>query len=126
MTMDPMFLAPASAEAPPEAGRRLQLGIRLQPADQAAQPLFSNFTALQGAPGLVFIDFGFLEPHVLASVLRLAQGAGEVPESVHGRLAARVVLSVDAALQLAQQLQGHLRSLQASAGRAVASEVAPS
>jgi hypothetical protein len=119
-------VAPAPAQAKPEAERRLQLGFRLRPEDHAAQPLFSNFTAVQGAPGMVFIDFGFLEPNVLPSVLRLAQDMGKVPEAVDGRLATRVVLGADAALQLAQQLQGHLRSLQAPAARALTPEVAPS
>jgi hypothetical protein len=60
---------------------------------------------------VVFVDFGLLEAIALPSVLRLAQSGGKLPETVNGRLAARVVLGVDAAMQLAQQLEQRLRSL---------------
>ena len=126
MKTEPLYTGPAAGDESPEPGQRLEVAIRLRAEDHAAQPLFANFTGVQGAPGMVFIDFGFLEPRVLPSVLRRAQGAGQVPEAVNGRLAARVVLGMDAAVQLAQQLQGHLRSLQAPSARVVPSDVAPS
>lgn len=115
--------APQAEGAPAE--HRVQLGIRLQPADHSDQPLFSNFSIVQGAPGMVFIDFGFLEPNVLPSVIRIAQGGGKLPEAVNGRLAARVVLGLDAAMQLVQQLDQHLRSLRGNAQRPGGAESAP-
>jgi len=111
----------AEAEGKSSAGggeHQLQLGIRLQSVEGSDQPVFSNFTMVQGAPGMVFLDFGFLEPNALPSVVRAAQSGGKVPEAIRGKLAARVVLGIDSAVQLAQQLQQHLRSLQAQGQKA--------
>jgi hypothetical protein len=96
------------------------LGIRLQPVEHSDQPVFSNFAMVQGASGMVFLDFGFLEPSVLPTVVRLAQKGGELPETVNGRLAARVVLGLDAAAQLARQLDQYLRSVSEQAQRRTA------
>lgn len=92
-----------------DAGQRVQVGIRLQPVEQSDQPVFANFIFVQGAQGMVFLDFGFLEPSTMPSVLRLARDGGRLPEAVNGKLAARVVLGLDAASQLVQQLEHHLR-----------------
>ena len=99
-------------------GQRVQLNMRLQPVNNSDQPVFSNFTVVQGAPGTVFIDFGFLEPSVMPAVARLAQSGGKLPESINGRLACRVAVGLDAAVQLVQQLDQHLRSVQAQAQQA--------
>lgn len=98
----------------------VQLGIRMQAVNQSDQPVFANFTTVQGVPGMVFVDFGFLEPSVLPAVARLAREGGKLPETVNGRLAARIVLGVDAAMQLAQQLEQHLRAVNAQAPRPAA------
>ena len=93
------------------AAQPLHLGLRLQAVEHSDQPLFSNFTTVQGAPGMVFVDFGFLEPAMLPSLARLAKSGGKMPESVNGRLACRVVLGLDAAMQLTRQLEAHMKSL---------------
>jgi hypothetical protein len=94
-----------------KAEQPLHLGLRLQSVDHSDQPLFSNFTMVQGAPGMVFLDFGFLEPAALPSLARLAQSGGKMPESINGRLACRVVLGLDAAMQLTRQLEAHMKTL---------------
>ena len=109
----------AGKEAGKEEGaapeqKTLQLGLRMQPVDGSDQPLFSNFTGVQGAPGVVFLDFGFLEPAALPSVARAARSGGKVPSTINGRLACRVVLGVDAAVQLTRQLEQHLKGLAAA------------
>lgn len=101
------------------AGQRVQLGIRLQPVNHSEQPVFSNFTAVQGAPGTVFIDFGFLDPSVMPAVAQAARSGGKLPETVNGGLACRIALGVDVAAQLAQQLEQHLRNLRARGPKAV-------
>ena len=111
----------AEAEGTASAGggeHKLNLGIRLQAVEHSDQPVFSNFAMVQGAPGMVFLDFGFLEPSALPAAIRAAQSGGKVPEAISGKLAARVVLGIDSAVQLAQQLQQHLRSLQAQGQKA--------
>ena len=110
----------ASETAASGAGQRLQLNIRLQPANDSDHPIFSNFTVVQGAPGTVFVDFGFLDPSALPAVARLVQTGGKLPEAISGRLACRVALGLDAAVQLAQQLEQHLRGVQARAQQAAA------
>ena len=111
-------MAEAEGKASGGGEHKLNLGIRLQAVEHSDQPVFSNFAMVQGAPGMVFLDFGFLEPNALPSVLRAAQSGGKVPEAIGGKLAARVVLGIDSAVQLAQQLQQHLRSLQAQGQKA--------
>ena len=100
---------PSTTEA--AAAQPLHLGLRLQSANQSDQPVFSNFTTVQGAPGMVFLDFGFLEPATLPSLARLAKSGGKMPESINGRLACRVVLGLDAAMQLTRQLEAHMKNL---------------
>ena len=106
-----------AASAPARSGQSVQLGLRLQPVNHSEQPVYANLTVVQGAPGTVFIDFGFIEPNVMPGVARLAQSCGKLPEAIDGRLACRIVLGVDSAGQLAQQLEQHLRSLQPAAHR---------
>jgi hypothetical protein len=100
-----------------EANRNVQMRLQLKATDHADQPVFSNFTTVQAAPGMVFLDFGFLEPAMLPGLARLAQSGGRMPEQVNGRLACRVVLGVEAATQLARQLEQHLAQPTAAAGR---------
>jgi hypothetical protein len=110
----------ATSGAVAEAQHQFQLNIRLQPVEHSDQPVFANFSFVQGAQGMLFLDFGFLEPSVMPSVARLARDGGKLPEMVNGKLAARVVLGLDAAAQLAQQLEQHLRGLKAQPQRPAA------
>lgn len=120
MKNDDSSIAPAVRAEASESDKRLQLGIRLQPVNHSDQPVFANFSAVQAAPGMMFIDFGFLEPSTVPAVIRAAQSGAKVPEAVSGRLAARVVLGLDAAVQLAQQLEHQLRAVRAQPQRPVA------
>ena len=106
-------VAQAGADATSNTAQRVQLGMRLQPLNNSDQPIFSNFTVVQGASGTVFVDFGFLEPSVLPALARQARSGGKLPESINGRLVCRVALGLDATAQLAQQLSQYLRSVQA-------------
>lgn len=113
--------AEKTTESPAGGVQRVQFSLRLQPANNSDQPLFANFSMLQPATGIAFIDFGFLEPGALSALARTLQGGGKAPETVNGRLACRVALTPDVAAQLAQQLNDWLRSL---APRPAAAEVA--
>ena len=44
---------------------------------------------------MAFIDFGFLEPGLLAAIPRVAKQGGKLPESVNGKLAVRVTMGYD-------------------------------
>lgn len=89
--------------------QRVDLGVRLHPAAMPEQRVYSNLTVVQGGPGAVFVDFGFVEPAALNAVIRAVQTGTDAPENISGQLACRVALSVDAAVQLAQQLAAVLK-----------------
>lgn len=99
---------PAKAES-----RQVGLNIRLAPVGNSDQPMLANFTRLNGAPGMVFVDFGFLEPAALSSLSRLAQSGGKIPENLNGKLAVRVALGYDTLAALHQQLGQVISGLQA-------------
>jgi hypothetical protein len=99
--------------------QRKAMGIRLAPVNNSDQPVLANYTSLNAAPGMVFVDFGFLEPAMLAALPRVAKLGGKLPERLNGRLAVRVALGYDAVANLHQQLgqilQGLARQAQARA-----------
>ena len=80
------------------------LNIRLAPVGNSDQPVLVNFTRLNGAPGMVFVDFGFLEPAALTALSRLARSGGKIPETLTGKLAVRVALGYDTLAALHRQL----------------------
>ena len=89
------------------------LSIRLAPVDNSDQPVLANFTRLNGAPGMVFVDFGFLEPSALAALSQLARTGGKIPETLAGKLAVRIALGYDAVAGLHQQLGQVVAGMQA-------------
>jgi hypothetical protein len=102
----PMTSAPAAAAA--QEPRSVSLGVRLVPVNNSDQPLFANYTTVNATPGIAFIDFAFLEPSVLLALPHVEK----VPESINGRLVARVALAPDALQNLARQLNALLRPQQ--------------
>jgi hypothetical protein len=103
-----------------KAADRQRLGIRLQPVDNSDQPVVANYTNLNIAPGMVFVDFGFLEPGLLTAIPRVARSGGKLPESVNGKLAVRVAMGYDGLANLHQQigqLMAGLREARSQAGK---------
>ena len=96
-----------------EQQKSVSLNIKLAPVDHSDQPLLANFTRLNGAPGMVFLDFGFLEPAALSALSRLAQSGGKIPETLAGQLAVRVALGYDTLSALHQQLGQAITELKA-------------
>lgn len=82
----------------------MQVGIRMQQGEHTGQPIYSNFTAVQDGEGIVFIDFGFLEPQAMQALARMTQSGKKVPETISARMSCRMVISVDAAANLERQL----------------------
>ena len=104
--------SPAAPTTDPQPGNAVQVNVRLQPVDRSGQPIFSNFTMARRAAGNVFVDFGFVEPGALNSVIRRAQSGEKAPEGIGGQLGCRVALGLDTAAQLAQQLNRILQAAQ--------------
>jgi hypothetical protein len=103
-----------------KAADRQRLGIRLAPVDNSDQPVVANYTNLNIAPGMVFIDFGFLEPGLLTAIPRVARSGGKLPESVNGKLAVRVAMGYDGLAMLQQQigqLMAGLREARSQSGK---------
>ena len=87
----------------------LQVGIRMQQGEHTGQPIYSNFTAVQGGQGVVLIDFGFLEPQAMQALAKMTQAGEKVPETIGARMSCRMAISVDAAANLHRQLSQFLR-----------------
>lgn len=82
----------------------MQINIRMQQGEHTGQPLYSNFTSVQGGQGVVMVDFGFLDPQTIHAVNRLARSGEKVPDTVGARMSCRMAISVEAANNLTQQL----------------------
>lgn len=89
--------------------------IRLVPVDNSDRAVVSNVTALQITPGMAFVDFGFLEPAMIAALQRASKEGDKLPERLDGKLAVRVAMSYDAMSTLHQQLGRALNGIAASA-----------
>jgi hypothetical protein len=91
------------------------MGIQLVPVQNSDQPVVANYSSINVAPGMVFIDLGFLEPGVLAALPRMASEGGKLPETIRGKLAARLAMGYDAVIALHQQLGRVVAGLEAAA-----------
>ena len=93
-----------SAAIPQPTQQDQTLALRLTPVNNSDQPVLANTSNVQLAPGMAFIDFGFIEPGLLAALPRVAQQGGQLPKEINGRLAVRVAMGYDGLAQLQQQL----------------------
>lgn len=94
----------ASADTTAGAGTRQRMGVRLAPVNNSDQPVVANYATVNVAQGMVFIDFGFLEPGLLAALPRLAKQGGKLPQALDGKLAVRVAMGYDALQSLKRQI----------------------
>lgn len=94
--------APQARKAPPVNPR-----IRLAPVDGSEKPVMSNYVTFETTPGIVYIDFGFIEPALIGALQRAAQAGAPVPEQINGRMAVRVAVGVDVLQNIYQQM-GHV------------------
>ncbi len=109
--------ANATPAAKQAGAENKQMGIRLAPVENSDQPVVANYCNINVAPGMAFIDFGFLEPGMLAALPRVARQGGKLPERLNGKLAVRVALGYDALAHLHQQLGRVLTGLSAAAAQ---------
>jgi hypothetical protein len=92
----------APAQSNPD--RPVGMAIHLEPVENSDRPVVANYTVVNLSPGMVFVDFGFLEPGMLAALPRMAKAGGKLPERLNGKLAVRVAMGYDALANLHQQL----------------------
>lgn len=91
--------------------KTISLNVRLKPSESSAQPRATNYTNVGVAQGIAYVDFGFIEPTVLAAIAKTAKDGQAAPKGLEGHLVTRVAMSVEVLARLHQQIQQVLVSL---------------
>lgn len=91
---------------------QIALNVRLSPSDSSAHPRVTNYTNVGMAQGVAYLDFGFIEPALLAAVAKMAKDGTAAPKRVDGSLVTRVAMEVNALARLHLQIRQVLIGLQ--------------
>jgi hypothetical protein len=83
----------------------IALNVRLKPSESSAHPRATNYTNVGVAQGIAYLDFGFIEPVLLAAVAKTAKDGQAAPKGLDGALVTRVAMGVDVLARLHQQIQ---------------------
>ena len=83
----------------------IALNVRLKPSESSAHPRATNYTNVGVAQGIAYVDFGFIEPALLAAIAKTAKDGQAAPKGLEGALVTRVAMSVDVLAWLHQQIQ---------------------
>ena len=51
----------------------IALNVRLKPSEPSAHPRATNYTNVGVAQGIAYLDFGFIEPTLLAAIAKTAK-----------------------------------------------------
>jgi hypothetical protein len=93
----------------------LAVQVRLKALNDSDQPVSANYTTATVAPGIAYVDFGFLEPGALTAIAGSARAGKPVPKVLEGKLAVRVAVGYDVLQNLHRQLGQVLAGLAAQA-----------
>jgi hypothetical protein len=85
--------------------KTISLNVRLKPSESSAHPRATNYTNVGVAQGIAYLDFGFIEPALLAAIAKTAKDGQAAPKGLEGHLVTRVAMSVDVLARLHQQIQ---------------------
>ena len=91
--------------------KTLALNVRLKPSESSSHPRATNYTNVGVAQGIAYVDFGFIEPALLAAIAKTAKDGQPAPKGLEGTLVTRVAMGVDVLARLHQQIQHVLVSL---------------
>lgn len=83
----------------------IALNVRLKPSESSAHPRATNYTNVGVAQGIAYVDFGFIEPTLLAAIAKTAKDGQAAPKGLEGALVTLVAMSVDVLACLHQQIQ---------------------
>ena len=83
----------------------IALNVRLKPSEPSAHPHATNYTNVSVAQGIAYVDFGFIEPTLLAAIAKTAKDGQAAPKGLDGILVTRVAMGVDVLARLHQQIQ---------------------
>ncbi|MDF0653024.1 MAG: hypothetical protein P0121_16325 [Nitrospira sp.] len=89
----------------------IALNVRLKPSESSAHPRAANYTNVGVAQGIAYLDFGFIEPALLAAVAKTAKDGQAAPKGLDGHFVSRVAMDVSALARLHQQIQQVLAGL---------------
>lgn len=90
---------------PDSNDRTIPLNVKLTPADSSAHPRAAKYSNVGVAQGIAYLDFGFIEPAVLAAIAKTAKDGHAAPKGLDGHLVTRVAMPLDALVRLQQQMQ---------------------
>ncbi|MBH0203888.1 MAG: hypothetical protein HP496_16715 [Nitrospira sp.] len=96
---------------PDSNDRTISLNVKPTPSDSSAHPRAVNYSNVGVAQGIAHLDFGFIEPAVLAAIAKTAKDGQAAPKGLDGHLVTRVAMGVDVLARLYQQIQQVLVSL---------------
>ncbi|BFU93208.1 MAG: hypothetical protein NTAFB01_43950 [Nitrospira sp.] len=83
----------------------IALNVRLKPSESSAHPRAANYTNVGISQGMAYLDFGFIEPALLAAIAKTAKNGQAAPKGLDGHLVSRVAMDVSALARLQQQIQ---------------------
>ena len=83
----------------------IAVNVRLQSSESSAHPRAINYTNVGVAQGIAYIDFGFIEPTLLAAIAKTAKDGQAAPKGLEGTLVTRVAMSVDVLAHVQRQLE---------------------
>ena len=83
----------------------IAFNVRLKPSEPSAHPRATNYTNVGVAQGIAYVDFGFIEPSLLATIAKTAKDGQAAPKGLEGALVTRVAMGVDVLARLHQQIQ---------------------
>ena len=89
----------------PKKDTTIALNVRLKPSDSSAHPRAVNYTNMGVTQGGAYLDFGFIEPALLAAIAKTAKDGQVAPKGLDGYLVTRVAMDVGALARLHQQIQ---------------------
>lgn len=92
----------------------IALNVRLKPSESSAHPRAANYTNVGVAQGIAYLDFGFIEPALLAAVAKTAKDGQAAPKGLDGHLVTRVAMDRGALGRLHQQIQQVLVGLRSA------------
>jgi hypothetical protein len=91
--------------------KTIALNVRLKPSEPSAHPRATNYTNVGVAQEVAYLNFGFIEPTVLAAIAKNAKDGQAAPKGLEGALVTRVAMSVEVLARLHRQIQQVLVSL---------------
>lgn len=94
----------AGSTADASRQQALQVSVKMQQNERTSQPIYANFTSVQGGQRVIIVDFGFVDPQLISALNRMAKSGEKTPDTIDATMSCRIALSIETASQLAQQL----------------------